>query len=383
MAGKVATFRIPGQITFGAGAAETIGMEAKRLGATHAVVLSDPNLQKLGVTDRIVASLSTQGVRSTVYAEIEFEPSIQSVAPASAAAAKASGCDLVIGLGGGSVMDSTKVLAAAYKGKGVVWDYLTQKATVTKDTLPIIQVPTMAGTGSEVNAGAVISNWETHEKFAVVNSFLFAKVAVIDPQITITVPVKQIRAGGADIFCHVAEPYITDTNSSQLTDGIREATMRAVVENLPLALENPKDINVRTKLSWASTLAMSNLMSLGGGGGVFSLHAIEHAVSGYFDVTHAEGLASLMPAWMKFNLPACKQRIDSLGKNVFGKTDGVAAVEEWLSKIGLKVKLGQLGASLDKAKDVGIKAVMGGFGMKDNPIPLDADLVAQIYRNAF
>jgi alcohol dehydrogenase class IV len=123
MAGKVAASRIPGQLICGAGAAETVGGEAKRLEATHAFILSDPNLQTLGVTDRIIASLSAQGIRTTVYTEIEFEPSVGSVVPA-AAAAKASQCDLVIGLGGGSILDTAKAVAVLTRNAGQVEDYL-------------------------------------------------------------------------------------------------------------------------------------------------------------------------------------------------------------------------------------------------------------------
>jgi alcohol dehydrogenase len=378
---SVQTINIPGKILFGVGSLAELGKEAAVFGK-KAIIVTDQNIGKIGILDKVISDLNNHGVKTVVYDKIEPNPRCTTI-DGGVVLARKENVDLVIGLGGGSVMDAAKVLAAVSVTGAPTWDYILGKIQVSKETLPIIQVPTMAGTGSELNGGALVSNWELHEKFPIIHSFLFAKEAIIDPEITLSVPIKQIRAGGVDIFTHVVEPYVTNMNSNQITDGLRETTIRAVVENLPLALKNPKDIAVRTKLSWASTLAMSNLMSLGGGGGVFSLHAIEHAVSGYFDVTHAEGLAALMPTWMKFNYPACKERIEALGKNVFGKADGIAATEEWLEKVGLHVKLRDLGVTLDKAQEVGIETVKGGFGMTDNPIPLNADLVAKIYRDAY
>ncbi|MDD5190956.1 MAG: iron-containing alcohol dehydrogenase [Dehalococcoidales bacterium] len=377
----VQTISLPGKILFGTGSLNELGKEAALLGK-KAIIVTYPDIKKVGILDKVIANLKTNGVEVVVYDKIEPNPRSTTI-DAGVQFARQENIDVVIGLGGGSAMDAAKGLAVAYAGGAPVWDYVIRQAKAVPQTPPLIQIPTMAGTGSEINAGAVISNWELHDKRAMVTNYSLAKVAIIDPEITLTVPVSQVRAGGVDIFCHIVEPYLTDWGANQLTDGIREATMRTVVENLPLALENPKDIAVRTKLSWASTLAMSSLMNLGGGGGVLSMHDIEHAVSGVFDVTHGVGLAALLPAWMKFTLPARPKRFESLGKNVFGEANGIIATEAWLAKVGLYVKLRDLGASLDKAEEIGLIAEKGGWGLKWHPIPMNAASVAEIYRNAY
>jgi len=372
---------LPGKILFGAGSLSELGKEAAQLGK-KAIIVTYPDIKKVGILDKVLADLKVNEVDAVVYDKIEPNPRNTTI-DAGVKFARREKIDLVIGLGGGSAMDAAKALAIAYAGGAPVWDYVIRQAKPAKETPPLIQIPTMAGTGSEINAGAVISNWELHDKRAFGSNYALAKVAIIDPEITLTVPVNQVRAGGVDIFCHIVEPYITDNRPNQLTDGIRETTMRTVVENLPLVLENPKDIVVRTNLSWASTLAMSSLMNLGGGGGVLSMHDIEHAVSGYYDVTHGVGLAALLPAWMRFTLPVKKDRFEALGRNVFGKHDGIVATETWLSRIGLNIKLRELGASLDKADEIGIIAEKAGWGLKNHPIPLNAQSVAQIFRDAY
>ena len=154
---------------------------------------------------------------------------------------------------------------------------------------PIIQIPTMAGTGSELNTSAVLTQWETHIKRPLGGiPGLQAKVAIIDPEITLSVPFHQTKAGSFDIFCHVVEPYLTDDAPRPLTDGIRETCMKMVVQYLPRVIAHLDDIEARTELSWASAIAMSKLSRLGSGGGTLTCHDLEHALSGYYDITHGD-----------------------------------------------------------------------------------------------
>jgi hypothetical protein len=241
----------------------------------------------------------------------------------------------------------------------------------------------MAGTGSELNPGAVITNWETHEKRGVAHPDLFAKVAIIDPEVTITVPKNQTAAGGVDIFCHIAETYITDRGGSPLTDGIRETIMRVVVRFLPQALARLDDIEARTQLSWASTMAMSQFANLGGGQGRHTCHGIAHALSGYYDVTHGAGLAALLLAWMKYTLPVREERFALLGRNVFGKEDGIVATEEWLEEVGMRLRLRELGCELDRAEEIAELAVRTGPSLRRHPRPLDAAAITQIYKESY
>lgn len=159
--------------------------------------------------------------------------------------------------------------------------------------------------------------------------------------------------------------------------------MKMVVEYLPRVLKKPDDLEARTQLSWASTVAMSQLARLGGGLGNLTCHGIEHALSGYYDVTHGDGLAALLPAWMKFTRPAMGPRFDKLGKNVFGVSDGIKGTETFLAEIGMNVKLGAIGCEKEKAEEIADLAIVSSPWLSAHPIPLDRKAVAGIYRDSF
>jgi alcohol dehydrogenase YqhD (iron-dependent ADH family) len=148
-------------------------------------------------------------------------------------------------------------------------------------------------------------------------------------------------------------------------------------------LANLDDLESRTQISWASTVAMSQLARLGGGGGAMTCHGIEHAVSGYYDVTHGEGLAALLPAWMRYTEPILPERAKLLGEKVFGKPDGIAAMEEWFEEVGMRFTLQDLGCELERAEEIADLALMSSPGLAAHPRPLDKAAIAQIYRDSF
>jgi hypothetical protein len=368
-------------INIGIGVLKKLGSEAKKLGK-KALIVTYPEIKQAGILDKVLADLAANGVQSVVFDKVQPNPRSTTI-DKGAVFAREQKIDLIIGLGGGSAMDSAKGIAAAYNGTVPVWDYVEGKAQIIRPLLPIIQVPTTAGTGSEINAGSVITNWATHIKSPLYT--VLANVAIIDPENTLTLPMNQIKAGGFDIFTHVAEQYITDPAPEPLTDGIRETIMKIVVQNLPKAIAKPDDIVARSRLTWASTMAMSMLSRLGGGGGSMTCHSIEHALSGYYDVTHGAGLAALFPAWMKYHLPYRKERFKLLGKNVFGKEDGIPATEEWLQSVGMNLKLGALGCELARTEEI------ADLVLKSSPpimlagaaVPIGKEAIIKIYRESF
>ncbi len=372
-------FHMPTKIVFGVDAIKEIGKEAKLLGG-KAIVVTYPDIRKIGLLDKVIANLEDSGVDTVVFDKVEPNPR-SSTCDEGVKLARNEKIDLVIGLGGGSAMDAAKAVAMTTNTTSLTWDVVTKQLQPTGPVPPIIQVPTLAGTGAEISYDAVITNWNTHEKMPLYEPGgpSEATVAIVDPAITLTVPVHQTKAGGVDIFCHVVEIYITDADPTPLTDSIREAVMKIAVQYLPQVLAKPDNIEARTQLSWASTLAMSeNLMRLGGGEGGMPLHGIEHALSGYYDVTHGDGLAALLPAWMKSTLPTTKARVKQLGKNVFGKTDGLRATEEWLEQVGMRLRLSDLGCKLEHADEIAELTLICSPWAN-----LDAETVASIYRDAF
>ena len=377
----ITTFHLPTSIIFGPGSIDRLGEEAKALGK-KAFVVTYPDIRRIGLLDRVQKILGESDVESLVFDEVEPNPRSTTVDKGASIAAEEK-VDLIIGLGGGSAMDAVKAITLASTGSKPIWYYAENRVIVTGDTLPIIQVPTIAGTGSEVNAGAVITNRETHQKTSIPNQCMWAKTAIIDPELTLTVPARLTASGGVDIFSHLAENYLMPEGPLPVNDAIREALMKVVVKYLPIVLARLDDIEARTQLSWASTIAMSQVVRLGGTVGSMTCHGIEHAISGYYDVTHGEGLAALLPAWMKHISPVRKERLDRLAGNVFEKTNGIRATEEWLEKVGMRLRLRDLGCELERAEEIANITVKTFRNLRLHPRTLDVKAIAQIYRDSF
>lgn len=376
----ITEFYMPLKVIIGEGSVDRLGDEAKAIGK-KALIVTYPDIRKVGVLDRILAQLNKVGVMTLVFEEVEPNPRSTTIDKGADIARKEK-VDLIIGLGGGSAMDAAKGIATTSTGTLPVWDYVMRKAQVSAPAPAIIQIPTLAGTGSELNQVAVITNWQTHDKNIMFSPVALAKVSIVDPALTISVPRRQTASGGADTFAHLVEYYLMPDFRLPLNDAFREAVMRTLVEFVPKALAKPDDIEARTQLSWASTIAMSNLARLGGTVGSMTCHMIEHAVSAYYDIAHGEGLAALLPAWMQHIEPVRKQRLDMLGKNVFGKSDGIKATEEWFEEIGANFKLTDLGCEKERADEIAEITLRSKAMLAAHPRPLDEAAVAQIYRDS-
>jgi len=376
------TLLIPTRIIFGNGAISEIGKEASQLGK-KALIVTYPDIRRIGLLDKILAALKASNVEAVPFEDVEPNPRTTTV-DKGAGVFRTEKCDLIIGLGGGSAMDCAKGIMATAASAGAAWDVLQRKAQPAAPFAPIIQIPTMAGTGSEINTTAVITHWEAHYKGVLVHPAAQAKTAIIDPQLTLTVPKNQTKAGGVDTFCHIVEAYLTDNTPQPLTDDIRESVMRVVVNNLGKVIAKPDDLDARYQLSWASTVSMSTLHRIGGGAGQLTLHGIEHALSGFYDVTHGAGLAAVLPAWMQFTLNDKPERFSKLAKTVFNSPkDGITATTDWLDSVGMKIRLRDLGCKIEDADEIGRLTMLMSPWVRIHPTPMDEKIVAQIYRDAF
>jgi hypothetical protein len=374
----ISRFQLATEIIFGAGSIENLSGEAAKLGR-KALLVTYTDIRRIGLLDKVVQDLKAKNIEVAVFDKVQCNPRTTTV-DEGAEFARREKPDFFIGLGGGSVMDTAKGIAVTSAGSSSVWDYIMHCAAPQSPIRPIMQVPTIAGTGSEMNPSAVLTHWESHIKMSL-GGFpaLQARVAIVDPALTLTVPIRQVKAGGVDILSHLIEYYLTDNTPHPLTDGISETGMKMVVEYLPRAIAHPDDIRALTELSWASTVAMSKFARLGGGGGNMTCHAVEHALSGYYDITHGEGLAALLPAWMRHFYRADNPRFNALGKNVFGEKDGLEDTEQFLESIGMRLRLGDLGCKLEDTQlitDLVVKSYPG-------KLALDTDTIAQIYRDSF
>lgn len=359
-----------------------MGVEAKQIGK-KALVVTYPDIRKLGVLDRVLTDLKTSRVEAIVFEKIEPNPRLNTVEEA-ASLAKEKQIDMIIGLGGGSAMDAAKVIAVAALASEPIWRYMTRELEVTA-ALPTLMISTLAATGSEVDHIAVVTDWKTHEKVALRDAHIFPKVAILDPELTLTVPAKVTAQGGADIFSHAVERYLVTKAPFALTDGILETVLRMVVNSLPKVLAKLDDIEARTELVWANSVAMSQFGNLGGGAGLMPLHAIGHALSGYSDIAHGISLAVLLPAWMRSIQPARKERLALLGRNVFGEADGIEATEKWLEKVGMRLHLKDLGIKPEQLEDIADNAIKTALpGQLDsNPTKLDKAAIVQILKACY
>jgi alcohol dehydrogenase YqhD (iron-dependent ADH family) len=379
------TFYLPTKLIFGSGSVAQLGAEAKKLGKRAMLVTGLQSARKTGLLAKVTRDLEDNGLEVVVFDKVMPNPRA-SVVDEGADIVRRKDANLIIGLGGGSAMDAAKAIRLASAGDRPIWDYYIGAADTkaVEQVRPLVLVPTIAATGSEFDAFSVITNWENHEKRAVRTPHYFPNVSIVDPELTVTLPLKLTAAGGVDIFLHVAENYITTSGPSLLTDGIMEGIMRVVVQTLPQALAKLDDVEARTKLSWASTVACSDVITLGGSIGYRTLHLIEHALSGQYDVVHGEGLAALLPAWMRYTLPVRKERFSSLGRNVFSEEDGVAAVEKWLDKVGMRLNLRTLGAVPEDFEDIADNALRTSRGLLGkHPNPLDASVIVQLLKDSY
>ena len=345
----------PTRLNFGAGKLSELGSITAKYGKKALIVTGGSSVKKTGVFDKAVSSLKEAGVKYAECSGVEPNPRITSV-DRGAKIAKAENCDVVIALGGGSVMDAAKVMAAAFYYDGDPWDMVfhgQENVYIPKKALPVITVPTLAATGSEMNCGAVISNAETKIKSFIHNENLYPVEAVADPELTLTVPVDQTAYGVCDIITHVTEGYFNGLGGTPIQDSFAEGVIRTTMEYGKVAVKDGSNLEARAQLQWASILALNGWISAGVNF-LPPVHMIEHALSAHHDITHGAGLAIVNPSWMRFSAKVYPERFVLFAKNVLGldqgaKSDkdfameGIDVFEEFLKEIGCPTRLSQVG----------------------------------------
>ena len=225
--------------------------------------------------------------------------------------------DVILAVGGGSVLDCSKAIAAGACYDGDPWELITYKVKA-KAALPIVDILTLAATGSEYDSAGVISRTETNDKIGYIDPLLYPVCSILDPVYTFSVSKKQTAAGCADAMNHVMEQYFA-ADTTLLNDGICEAEFRALMENTRKCLDNPEDYTARAEMMLCCTYGCNGILSLGNSPSGWPCHGIEHALSAYYDITHGEGLAIITPRWMKHILnEKTIDRFVKYGINVFG-----------------------------------------------------------------
>lgn len=309
----------PTKVVFGAGTLPRLGEIVRQYGRRALLVTGGGSIKRSGVFDKALKALEDAGITVFHCDGIEPNPRISSVRRG-AATIRDNACDVVVALGGGSVMDAAKAIAAAALYDGDPWDMIyhgQSNVHIPGEALPLIAVPTLAATGSEMNCSAVISNTDTSEKSFMNADCLYPRVALMDPELTLSVPRDQTAFGVCDLMTHVTEAYFNGPDNTPLQDRFAESVILTALEYGPRAIEDGSDLEARTHLQWAATVALNGWVSSGASGG-YPVHMIEHTVSAYHDITHAAGLAIINPAWMRFAARANPKKFVQFADRIFG-----------------------------------------------------------------
>lgn len=322
-------------------------------------------IKKIGIYDKVKELLSGCEIieLSGIQPNPKYDPSVLN----GVKLCKEHDIDVILAVGGGSVLDCSKAIAAGAKYDGDVWDLISGKA-YAQAALPIVDIITLAATGSEYDCGGVISRTETNDKIGYMDPHLFPAVSFLDPTYTFTVSKKQTAAGCADAMNHIMEQYFC-ADSTILNDGFMEAGLKSLMVNGRKCLENPEDYTARAEMMLTCTYGCNGIYSLGGSYSGWPCHGMEHALSAYYDITHGEGLAIITPRWMKHILSEkTVDRFVKYGINVFG-------IDSSLDKFEIAEKAIQ--ATYDFFKSIGIPMTLREVGIDESRIDEMAHHVAE------
>jgi NADP-dependent alcohol dehydrogenase len=348
------TFFNPTRIEFGKGKEANIGQYVKEFGGKSVLILyGSERVKRNGLFDRVAASLQELGIDFAELGGVVSNPLISRVRDA-IKIAKEKGLQAVVAVGGGSVLDSAKAVAAGAKYDGDVWDFFVGKAEV-KEALPVFSIMTLAATGSEMNPYGVVTNDETRHKYPIISPLLFPKVSVINPELMASVTPEYLAYSAVDIFSHCLDLYFTADYFPEFNAELIETILKTVMRTTNVLLENPDDYDARGEFAWAATMALNGNSFVGVEGNTYDTHMIEHAMSALYNVAHGAGLAVVLPAWLKDIKNQIPERLERFASKVFGVEGGdagMAKLTEWFRAIGAPVTFAEAGLPADAVEPI-------------------------------
>ncbi len=381
-------YSVPTEIFFGENHINVLGEQIKKYGSRILLVYGGGSIKATGIYEEVVKILKENNIYFCELPSVEPNPKISSVRDG-IRLCKDNKIDLILAVGGGSVIDCAKVIGAGYYYEGDPWEIVLDYRKIKK-VLPIATVLTLSATGSEMNAGAVITNLETNEKLSTFHEEMVPKFSILDPTYTFTVPKEQTAAGTADIMSHIFEVYFSTTKSAYLQDRMSEALLLTCIKYGKLAIDEPENYEARANLMWASSLAINGLLSLGKET-EWSVHAMQHELSAFYDITHGVGLAILTPHWMEYVLD--KHTVDNFveyGVNVWGINPtvynfkiarmAIQKTRDFFVSLGIPTTLREIGIGEERFEEMAKHAVSNG--KIGNIKPLDSQDVLNIFKAA-
>ena len=352
----------PTKVVFGKDAQLQVGQLAKQAGATKVLVhFGGKSAKASGLLDQVLASLDASGLAHVELGGVVPNPRLSKVREGIELCRK-EGVDFLLAIGGGSVIDSCKAIGYGLNYDGDVWELYQRKAVPTACT-PIGCVLTIAAAGSEMSNSSVITNEDGWLKRSVNNDLARPRFAIMNPELTYTLPPYQTASGCVDILYHTIERYFSGPETVEPTDSMAEGLMRTVLTMAPRVMADPTDYEARAAIMWSGSLSHNNLTGCGRGdggrAGDFASHQLEHELSGMFDVAHGAGLAAVWGAWARYVVDAAPSRFARFARNVMGVTGqghdleialaGIEAFEIFLHSIQMPINLRELGVPTDDA----------------------------------
>lgn len=378
----------PTRLIFGQKVVEKLPEVMSKYGKKILLTYGGGSIKKIGLYDKVKELLKDFEIveLSGIQPNPKYDPSVLD----GVKLCKENNVDVILAVGGGSVLDCSKAIAAGAKYDGDPWDLISYKVKA-KAALPIVDIITLAATGSEYDMGGVISRTETNDKIGYIDPHLYPEVSFLDPTYTFSVSKKQTAAGCADAMNHIMEQYFCE-DSTILNDGFMEAGLKSLMINAKKCLENPEDYTARAEMMLTCTYGCNGIYALGSSASGWPCHGMEHALSAYYDITHGEGLAIITPRWMKHILSEkTVDRFVKYGINVFGidqnqdkfeiANQAIEATYKFFESINIPMHLQDVGIDESRIDEMA-KYVADNEGLENAWAPLLQKDIAEIFRES-
>lgn len=380
-------FRNPTKIIFGTETEQQVGKEAAAYGKKVLLHYGGGSIKQTGLYDRVTASLEAAGLEVIELSGVKPNPRL-SLVREGIELCKLHSIDLILAVGGGSVIDSAKAIGVGAVYSGDVWDFFTGKQE-PKGSLPVAVILTIPAAGSESSPGSVITQEEGGYKRAFNSSHSYPVFSILNPELAVTLPAYQIACGTTDILAHMIERYFTNVTHVDLTDHLLEGAMRTIIRQAPRLLEHPDDYDTWAEVMWTGTIAHNNLLDTGRIGD-WASHDIEHELSGKFDIAHGAGLAIIIPAWMKYVYTHDIERFVRFAVMVMDVeldindpiqtvTEGIYRLESHFRRMGVPVRLSEAGIDESSFEEMADKGSASGTKSVGNFVKLGRDDMLKIF----
>ncbi len=380
------TFKNATKIIFGKDTENQVGIETARYGGKVLLHYGGRSIKKYGLYSRILKSLKDANLEIIELSGVHPNPILGLVKKGIDICRKEK-VDFILAVGGGSTIDSAKAIASGVPYSGDVWDFYSGKAVVDK-IIPLGVVLTIPAAGSESSSSSVITNEEGLYKRAFTSEKLRPRFAILNPEISYTLPSYQTACGVSDMMAHIMERYFTRVQNVDLTDRLCEATLKTIIKNAPVVLKEPENYESRAEIMWAGTIAHNDLLSTGRIGD-WASHEIEMEISGIYDIAHGAGLSIIFPAWMKYVYKQDVEKFAQFAVRVWNvepdfkdieKTvlEGIKALKDFYVKIGMPITLEEANISYDRLDEMAEKCTKDG--PVGNFVRLDKNDVLEILK---